>query len=572
MQKVSWKLVGFLLPLAVFLNSCTPDSFSASSDNTTTANPGITSTPTTAVNPPGSAVTCSPGLNGSSSSYTTTSPGGTNPTLTANCNPSSVTYAWTVTRGTTPVTINGLSGGSSTPDFVAAGPGTYSITLMASAVGYTTYQSSAPLTVVVNPATTLTSSVVCAPTVNGGTSVTLAGANPTVAANCNPANAGYVWTVMNGPNNVVVSGLMGSTSTPDFLSLAPGIYKIYLSATLAGYLTYTSTAPLVVTVPLVAPRPVDDTITMTGNKMLDVLLVIDDSSSMLADNQKLAARMKGFVDGLTAQGIDWQMCVTITQAQRISATDPNYYWGASTLWSGNPNTPAWILKPGTANVDQIFANTINAIGAGRAGSDDERGIKAAWWHLWNGDPSQPGNSGCYRMGAAISVVTISDEDERSVGGDQTQVYYADEANKPLEIDDLPSTYVTYVNDVFGANKQLTFNSIIVRPGDTCCMSQEDATGSKSHYGVHYAQLSQLTNGTVANICDADYGNNLNYFKNTIMSSQASITLQCVPLGGNISRVINPAFLTTASLVNNTLLFSPPIPAGSTVELTYTCPH
>lgn len=580
------------LPLLIaipFLSSCSPKKFSAdASNNVGQESPGNNGSGNNGGGGNGNgsgnggnnggtgAITCNPSINGGSTSVTLT-PSSSNPTINANCSPSSVDYTWTVTRNGTPVTINGLNGATSTPDFLTAGPGTYLITLDANAVGWSGYHLGTPLQVVVQGGGGGSGgTITCNPKLNGSSTsvtVTASSQNPTVSANCSPSSVSYVWTVQRGGSPVTVGGLSGSSAVGDFWSAGAGTYQIYLSATQTGYTGYTQSSPLTVTVnPPSTGTPHSDThnITVSNNK-LDVLLIIDDSSSMLADNTRLATRLEGFVNSLSAEGFDWQMCVTLTRAQRISSSDPQYYWGASTNWAGNPSSPGWILKSGTSNAYQIFYNTIvNNIGAGWAGTNDERAIKGAYWHLYNGDPNYPGNSGCYRNGAGLAVIILSDEDERSVGGDASQIVYEEEKNKPLENDDLPSTYVAAVKQVFGNSKRFTVNSIIVRPGDTACKNQQDQESSKSHYGVKYNELSNLTGGRVGSICDSDYSTNLNYFVDTIVRSQASLPLQCSN-AIDIVELLTPNYTHTSHVSGSSLVFTPSIPAGTTVKLNYTCP-
>lgn len=559
-----------LAPIFILVSSCSPKTFSTESSN----GGGGTITPL------GGPIACGPLLNDLTTSLVLDN-GDPNPTLKSHCVPSSVSHTWSVTRSSVPVTINGLSGGNSVPDFVAAGPGTYFIGLDASAVGWTNFHLPSPLQVVVRNTTVGNPDVVCTPKLNGTlTAYTASTSNPTVTANCTPNTGSYVWTVYKNGSPAVVSGLGGSTSTGDFIALGDGTYQIWLSSAVAGYNTFYSTTPLVVTVPTGAttPHAVHETHNITAAaQKLDILLVVDDSSSMLADNQRLASRMSGFVNNLTASGIDWQACVTLTRAQqvpaKISLGDYSYYWGASTNWSGNPNSPAHILKSGTANTFTIFTNTINAIGAGWVGTDDERGIKAAWWHLYNGDPdpSLPGTpSGCYRADAGLAVVILSDEDERSIGGDDTQAYYSSESGKALENDDLPQSYVDYVHQVFGSSKRFTVNSIIVRPGDTACQSAQDSEGSKSHFGTKYNELSLLSSGHVGSICDTDYTTTLNDITTAIAASQASVPLQCTPVGA-VTINVSPSYAYTSNVTGGRLYFTPDIPAGSVVTLDYTCP-
>ncbi len=306
----------------------------------------------------------------------------------------------------------------------------------------------------------------------------------------------------------------------------------------------------------------------TPNNKLDILLVIDDSNSMLPENQKLASRMAGFLNTLQNWSIDWQMCITVTRSLNINNRQ---VWGPSIMWNSYTpptGTAGWILKSNN-NLSTIFTNTINNIGAGWAGTDDERGIKAAYWHLYNGDVRYSNNSKCYRTDAALAMILISDEDVRSVGGDKSQEYYSGE-HRPLENDDLPSALINQVRDIFGNNKRFTFNSIIVKPGDSTCLQAQDAGGAKSHYGHKYAELSSLTGGGVGSICANDYSTNLNIFADNIQDSIASIPLECNPVGP-VQVSVTPAVSGLKTEVKgSSLVFTPNVPAGRNLSLKYKC--
>jgi hypothetical protein len=294
---------------------------------------------------------------------------------------------------------------------------------------------------------------------------------------------------------------------------------------------------------------------------VDILLVVDDSNSMLPENTRLAQKLQGFVNDLTNSGLDWQMCSTVTRAQTVNNV---LYWGASKNWVGYVGSPAWILKLGATDPYSIFTNTINQIGAGWAGTDDERAIKAAIAHA---DYSTYNT--CYRNDASLAVIILSDEDERSIGGNMALQYYYAEW-KALEADDYPQAFVNKIKQRFGPKKPVSVNSIIVKPGDATCMASQDAGGAKSHYGYKYKELSNLTQGYVGSICDADYSQSLYYFKDKIKQSLSSIPLECAPVGA-VSVAITPAMGgVTSQVVNNTLNFSPAIPAGRTVTIEYDC--
>jgi hypothetical protein len=548
--------------------SCNPVGFSGKKSETALTPDSVATTTL----PGGQALTiqCQVGLNGSQTSVSLPATG-PNPTVTANCSPSAVNYSWQVTRGGATVTIPGLTGAQSTPDFVSIGAGTYSIVLVASAQNYNNYSNQGnPLTVTIAAGPQPIPNVSCNPWINDNlSSLTLApnSPNPFIYANCFPQDSACAWTTTLGNQTVNLPGLSSCTPVPDFSQANPGTYLISLTATRPNYNTYVAPHPLSITVPAKATRMVKTTKLVTPqDNQLDVTLVIDDSNSMFADNQKLSQRLQGFVQDLSSAGFDWQMCVTVTRAQQLTASNPTLYWGASKNWVGGNG---YILNSAAINVSQIFQNTITQIGAGWAGTDDERGIKAAYWHLWNGDIRYAGASGCYRPQAGLATLIISDEDERSVGGDISQQYYAGEY-KPLESDDLPQNYSDYVKQVFGNDKRFAVNSIIVRPGDSTCMASQDAAGSKSHYGVKYNELSSLTGGGVGSICDNDYTANLKYFKDQIVKEMASLPLECNPIG-NVSVSFTKDFMATTRVENGVLFFSPSVPVGVTIEASYQCP-
>lgn len=310
------------------------------------------------------------------------------------------------------------------------------------------------------------------------------------------------------------------------------------------------------------------------DNQVDILLVVDDSNSMLQDNLKLAQRLGGFVQNLTNSGLNWQMCTTNTSPVTPQGSTTPYY-GYSFMWSLNSATQiSRVMSTATSNKAEVFKYTIeNVIGAGWENTNDERGILAASRHL----SYRPYNN-CYRSGAAQAVIIISDEDERSIGGDSTQAAYIEEQNfLTLEAEDQPANYVSAMKAAFGNSKKLTVNSIIVKPGDTACKTAQDAqvgedgtTKVFSHYGTKYAELSQLTNGAVGSICDTDYSSNLNYFKEKIQNSMAQVALECAPVGA-VSVNVSPTIATPSYRVDGSnLIFEPAIPENYSITVNYKC--
>jgi hypothetical protein len=290
-----------------------------------------------------------------------------------------------------------------------------------------------------------------------------------------------------------------------------------------------------------------------GNKQVDFLLVLDDSNSMLPELKKLSSRLAGFVSTLEASQIDWQMCATTTRASMF---------GKDLIWQGPQTT---VLKRGVSNLSNVFTATIDSIAIGGGDSGDERGIMAA-------SASFKGGGSCYRPGAAVSVILISDEDERSVGGDIGRLKPQDAAGsfQALEGDDLPSTLMVTAKTKFGLDVRFTFNSIIVKPGDKSCEAEQDIDTSPSHPGAKYSEMSQLSQGGVGSICDADYSGSLNTFKDKVINSLSSLTLKCVPKSGTLKVLVNNVPELNLKLDNKILKFSKSLIEGTRIDLTYDC--
>lgn len=324
--------------------------------------------------------------------------------------------------------------------------------------------------------------------------------------------------------------------------------------------------------PPTPPPPPNKTVSTTevvayGNKQVDFLFVLDDSNSMLPELKKLAARMSTFVSSLDASNIDWQMCLTTTRGLSSGGSlvyGSPYNWANYTPPSG---APAYLLKKGTGNLNTIFTSTIDTLTIGGGSSGDERGIKAAHDHFANKDAH-----GCYREGAAISVILISDEDERSVGGVASRVKANDAAAvlQPMEAEDRPENLVAKSKSVFGEDIRFTFSSIIVKPGDAVCEAEQDKDTSPSHPGHVYEELSKLTDGGVGSICDADYSANLNTFKDKIVNSLSHLTLECQPVPSSLKVSIDGLSIHNYKVDKNVLKFTYSLIEGTKIDLQYDC--
>lgn len=282
---------------------------------------------------------------------------------------------------------------------------------------------------------------------------------------------------------------------------------------------------------------------------VDVVLIVDDSGSMKEDQAKLASRMAGMLTDLDSLNIDYQVCYT--------TTDIDYYKGSPLKWA---DLNSYIMKKNSPNKNQVFLKSIDALGSGWSG--DEQGIKAM--NLMVRDFKA---AGCIRNDATLAVVLISDENERSVGGNAS---WSNTQYKPLTPENYPDSLINLVKSNWPAKKFL-WNSIIVKPGDKACEDKQDLEGqSPSYPGTLYAELSNKTGGIIASICEADYAQSLKYIKDRAVNSMPGLTMECTPLDVPVI-TLDQQINTTITITGNQIKFSPAVNEGVGITATYTCP-
>jgi|GEM_PF-1118184 hypothetical protein len=317
-------------------------------------------------------------------------------------------------------------------------------------------------------------------------------------------------------------------------------------------------------------RSVTTTMTLP-QPAVDVIMIVDDSSSMLPDNTKLAAKMAGFLTDLDNANVDYRVCVTSTDVRPLKpagAAPGPYGWHGMPLTWGHYSGSTWVssgsilITKATPNKAQLFNDTIKFIGAGY--SSDEQGIGALSLML-DGYFS----SGCFRQKSTLATILISDEDERSVGGQQS---WSPAQYEPLTSINYPDNLISKVASKFNSSsytKPFIWNSIIVKPGDTACEATQDAQGTPCFFGTLYNELSNKTSGHVGSICDGDYSQSLKYVKDRVVQTMPYVQLECVPTN-TPTVTLSPNRSTSISTESNRVHFSPALPEGTTVTVQYRC--
>lgn len=331
---------------------------------------------------------------------------------------------------------------------------------------------------------------------------------------------------------------------------------------------------------------VTQSVTFTDSNRVDILVVVDNSNSFAVADQSLGNPLNGFIAGLNSSGLDWQIGVTTTdvcpQSDASSSLCAPGDQGTQGLLVGpslpqSPNSTNYqtgaqfIVTPGVSaqtEFDSLVVRNDSFAGANGYPSGDERAIYAANLAI---DQASSGNAGFFRPNSNLAVVIISDEDERSVGG----LIPSDPAYAPLSSYDLPQTLMNKVATVWGGNKSLLVNTIVINPGDTACFNAQNATDpdKSAHYGNIYAELSGATNGVLGSICAPSYKTMLSNITGAIGEIPLSntVTLNYVPVSAP-TITFNP----TGNAVNyvwtpgtNQVVFTTRPANGTVVTFNYT---
>ena len=139
---------------------------------------------------------------------------------------------------------------------------------------------------------------------------------------------------------------------------------------------------------------VTDRFVQAAKPQLDLLLVVDRTSSMTQEHEALVGAADGITGALDAADVSWQVGVV-----SLIGTGTE-----SGLLLGSP----WILTPSDPPLSEHLASVLGEKDLGR----DEAGIAAALQALSESEPGGA-NQGFRRSGASLHVVFVSDADDQS---------------------------------------------------------------------------------------------------------------------------------------------------------------
>jgi len=256
-----------------------------------------------------------------------------------------------------------------------------------------------------------------------------------------------------------------------------------------------------------------------GDRPIDILIVIDDSGSMRSERKIMSEQIAGLFAKLS--GLDWQIALTSTDVRAKKGYDGNLI-----QLRGAANSYVLDSSMTSASVQSILGDTIENYRD--KGGGDEMGIWATKRAIDRYSSGSSVHTDFFRDGADLSVILLSDEDENSTG---------------TGIEMQPQDFVNLVNSTWNGQKNLTWHSIITKPGDKDCLGDQ-ASGEHS-VGVKYLELSTLTgykppesrmpagsaNGgdaVVGSVCETDYASQFATIGQSVRDMQKSSLLGCVP--------------------------------------------
>jgi hypothetical protein len=259
-------------------------------------------------------------------------------------------------------------------------------------------------------------------------------------------------------------------------------------------------------------------------RKVDVLLVIDNTASMVEELPKLRAALPTFVQGALSRGVDLRIAVTTTGIESASSACPGGAEGgeAGRLFPADGSAPR-ILDGAMPDLQQrLMANAE----VGRC-AFVEKGLEAMRRALTAplvdqaDDPRTPipddGNFGFLREEAALVVVLVGDEDDHSP--------------------DTVANYVTFLRGLKGLNQPGRATIYAIAPVGVEC-------GTAGGSGNRSAEAAKLSGGEALSICAPDYAPLLASVASRAFGPQEIFPLSAQPDAPTIEVQVNGSALTS----------------------------
>jgi hypothetical protein len=267
--------------------------------------------------------------------------------------------------------------------------------------------------------------------------------------------------------------------------------------------------------------------------ILDIVFVIDNSGSMIAMQQALAAQMGGFMNIFISSGADYHMAFITTDRDYVQCEN-NFCW----IDSSHPDPATWAQ------------NVIGSIGTN--GSAFEKGIMMAKLALENNTSMGLGpQTQFWRDDATLVIVYVSDERDSSNGG--------------------WSSYYNFF-DTIKPDVSMLRQFAVIGDWPSGCGWSQGSIWRNIEFGQGYYEMTQRYNGNWYSICAPDWGTQMQNLANTVTTRRMFSLEEPDPIEDSIVVYVNGQIANGWSYdsTNNTVVFDEDsIPeSGQTITIEY----
>ncbi len=237
--------------------------------------------------------------------------------------------------------------------------------------------------------------------------------------------------------------------------------------------------------------------TVNYNNKVDMIIMVDNSSSMSSYQNKLADQTASMISALNTFGMDYRIVVVTTDMRS---------GGNGGSFVGSPK----VLD----NVTPDLVNVLKArIKQGNLGSDSERGIQSI-------EEALVKEVGFLRSDALLAILSLSNEDDHSTNSNEHFIEFLDTMKPKLN----------------GVTQSWILNFIGVPTLQSSCLTDGN-TGAKIP-GLRWIELAEHSGGLVQEICDTTLGDAVTNIRKRIESVMAEFPLGKKPIIESIKVTIN----------------------------------
>lgn len=237
---------------------------------------------------------------------------------------------------------------------------------------------------------------------------------------------------------------------------------------------------------------------ITYNNKVDIVWMIDSSSSMAQHQNRLSEQVPGLIEKLNSLKMDYNMVVVTTS---MGGTADQMTGGK---FVGTPK----VLKSTTPDLVNVFKSRLIV---GENGSNNERGLESIETSLSSGYLANEGK-GFFRDDALLVVIALSDEDDKSKStSDAAYTYYKN------YFDGLKKPWVD-------GTRSWLFNFI----GVLAVSSQCTTFSNYSEPGLAFMRLAEFSGGVKESICSTNLSSAVGNIRSRILQILTDFKLSSTP--------------------------------------------